>query len=468
MPWGLNLKMNKAMIGLEVHVQLVNLNTKLFCSCPSDYRGKPPNTNICPVCTGMPGTLPVLNSRAVEEALKIAISLGATPYQKSYFFRKSYFYPDLPKNFQITQYDKAGGYPIAHDGAIELSNGKKVRIERIHMEEDPGRIFYEGGRSEAKYALVDYNRSGIALVEIVSSPDMSTAAEAREYLERLISKLNDLGMRVQDFEGSIRCDVNVSYGGGERVEVKNVTGSSQVEKVVMYELMRQRTLYERGARVERETRAWDERRRITMSSRSKELESEYRYMPEPDLPSLTLDESFIEKIRRQIGGTYEERYNGLVNSGINQAIARRLARDSVLYSAYMKVKAESTIRARVASLLVNEVAYALKGSSRTELPADMEGLLKIAQNYDSIGDHKQVVELVRIWLNGGEVMVSKESSNPEVEKAVKEAIEENAEKLRGLDDKRKMEFLMGILTKRYGSANKRQFAAALLKELKLG
>ena len=459
--------MNNAMIGLEVHVQLVNLRTKLFCSCPSDYRGKPPNTNICPVCMGLPGTLPVLNSRAIEEALKIAISLGATPYEKSYFFRKSYFYPDLPKNFQITQYDKAGGYPIAHDGAMELSNGKRVRIERIHLEEDPGRIFYEGGRSGAKYALVDYNRSGIALVEIVTSPDMSTATEARDFIERLISKLNDLGMKVQDFEGSVRCDVNISYAGGERVEVKNVTGSSQVEKAVVYELMRQRTLYERGIKVKRETRAWDERRRITISSRSKELESEYRYMPEPDLPPVMIDKSLIEKIRMQIGGSYEERYNELVNSGINQAVARRLAGDLGLYSAYVKVKGDASIRERVASLLANEVAYALKGSGITKLPDDIEGLLKIARNYDSIGDHKQVVELVKIWLNGGNVEINKEGSNLDVEKAVKEVIQENAEKLKALDDRRKMEFLMGILIKRYGSANKRQFAEALLRELKL-
>ncbi len=460
--------MNKAMIGLEVHVQLVNLHTKLFCSCPSDYRGKPPNTNICPVCTGMPGTLPSLNKKAVEDALKIAISLGATPYEKSYFFRKSYFYPDLPKNFQITQYDKAGGYPIAHDGALELGTGKKVRIERVHMEEDPGRIFYEGGRSEARYALVDYNRSGIALVEIVSSPDMSSAAEAREFLEKLILTLNDLGMKVQDFEGSIRCDVNVSYGGGERVEVKNVTGSSQVEKVVLYEVMRQRTLYERGAKVDRETRAWDERRRITMSSRSKEVEAEYRYMPEPDLPALSLDKSFIELVRKQMGGTYDERFNELISSGINPAIAKRLAGDAMLYTVYRRAESSTQSRARLASLLVNEVAYVIKGSDVKELPQSVDGLLKIAKRYESISDHHRVVELVRLWLKGGKIEFNEGKSNLNIEGIVKEAIDENADKLQGLDGKRKMELLMGQLTKKYGNENKKQFAAALLMELKLG
>ncbi|MCL4344058.1 MAG: Asp-tRNA(Asn)/Glu-tRNA(Gln) amidotransferase subunit GatB [Nitrososphaerota archaeon] len=460
--------MNEVMIGLEVHVQLVNLRTKLFCSCPSDYRGKPPNTNICPICTGMPGTLPSLNKRAVEEALKIAISLGAAPYEKSYFFRKSYFYPDLPKNFQITQYDKAGGYPIAHDGTLELSNGKRVRIERIHMEEDPGRIFYEGGRSGARYALVDYNRSGIALVEIVSSPDMSSADEAREFLDKLIQILNDLGMKVQDFEGSIRCDVNVSYSGGERVEVKNVSGSSQVEKVVLFEVLRQRTLFERGAKVVRETRAWDEKRRITISSRSKEVEAEYRYMPEPDLPALSLGKDAIGLIREKMGGTYGERINELTASGINPEIAKRLARDITLYSVYRKAGSDEQLKSKLASLLVNEVAYAIKNRGVKKLPEDIGGLIEIAKKYDLISDHRHVVELVKLWLAGGHVEVNEGQSKINIESVVKSAIKDNMKKLQGLDDKRKMEVLMGQLVKKYGNANKKQFAAALLKELKLG
>ncbi|MGC8558027.1 MAG: Asp-tRNA(Asn)/Glu-tRNA(Gln) amidotransferase subunit GatB [Nitrososphaeria archaeon] len=468
MRWGLNGRMNDVMIGLEVHVQLVNLKTKLFCSCPSDYRGKPPNTNICPICTGMPGTLPALNRRAVEEALKIALSLSATPYEKSYFFRKSYFYPDLPKNFQITQYDKAGGYPVAHDGMLELGNGKKVRIERIHIEEDPGRIFYEGGRSGAKYALVDYNRSGIALVEIVSAPDMSSADEAREFLEKLTQILNDLGMSVQDFEGSIRCDVNISYGGGERVEVKNVTGSSQVEKVVLFEVLRQKTLYERGAKVLRETRAWDERRRITLPSRSKEVEAEYRYMPEPDLPVLSVDKSIVDSIRESTGGTYGERVNELTNSGINLEVAKRLARDSTLYSIYKRSSLSGQPKIKLASLLANEVAYAIKNADLKQIPQNIDGLVKIAEKYESISDHRQVVELVKTWLLGGNIEIKEEKSELNIESIVKQSIEENLSKLQGLDDKHKIEVLMGALVKKYGSANKKQFAAALIRELKLG
>ncbi len=335
------------------------------------------------------------------------------------------------------------------------------------MEEDPGRIFYEGGRSGARYALVDYNRSGIALVEIVSAPDMASADEAREFLEKLIQMLNDLGMIVQDFEGSIRCDVNVSYGGGERVEVKNVSGSSQVEKVVLFEVLRQRTLYERGAKVERETRAWDERRRITISSRSKEVEAEYRYMPEPDLPALSLDKSYIELIRERMGGTYDERVNELTVSGINPEIAKRLARDAALYSIYRKASSNEKLKVRLASLLVNEVAYVIKNTGLKEFPKDIEGLLEIAGKYDSISDHRHVVELVKLWLSGGHVEVDEGKSKIDIESVVKGVIEENWNKLQGLDDKRKMELLMGQLVKKYGSTNKKQFAAALLKELKL-
>ena len=174
--------MSHVKIGLEIHVQLVSLKTKLFCSCSADYRGKPPNTNVCPICMGLPGTLPVLNEKAIEEAIKVAKALSANISNISYFFRKNYFYPDLAKNFQITQYDKAGGIPFATGGYLKLSNGRKVRIRRIQLEEDPGRIYYEAGIQEARYSLIDYNRHGIALIEIVTEPDIREPREAREFL----------------------------------------------------------------------------------------------------------------------------------------------------------------------------------------------------------------------------------------------------------------------------------------------
>ncbi|MGC9208417.1 MAG: Asp-tRNA(Asn)/Glu-tRNA(Gln) amidotransferase subunit GatB [Nitrososphaeria archaeon] len=459
--------MNEVKIGLEVHVQLVNLRTKLFCSCSSDYRGKPPNLNICPVCTGLPGSMPSLNKKAVEEALKIAIMLNAQPYPVSYFFRKSYFYPDLPKNFQITQYDKAGGYPLAHDGSLKLTNGKVVRIERIHLEEDPGRIVYEGSRATARYSLIDYNRSGIALVEIVTAPDMSSAEEARDFVERLTQGLEDIGMSIKDFEGALRVDVNVSYAGGERVEIKNITGASSVEKAVIYEVFRQKTLYEKGIRVVRETRAWDEKRRITISSRSKEFEEEYRYMPEPDLPPIVISESLIERIKDEIKGSYEQRYESLLKDGINEELARKISSNRELYRIYELVRSkDSTLKAVAASVLANELSYLMKRDSIERLPDDVSGLVKILTNYDSLPDHSTVVEYLRKWISGEEVVIR--TSAPEAEdlrRQIEEIVRENYGRIKDLEYNKKFEYLMGILIRKYGKDKKKALVSALAEIL---
>ncbi len=458
--------MGNLKVGLEVHVQLVSLKTKLFCGCSADYRGKPPNTNICPVCTGMPGAMPSLNKKAVEEALKVALILNAKPYPVSYFFRKSYFYPDLPKNFQITQYDKAGGYPLAHDGFLEI-NGKTVRIERIHMEEDPGRIYYEGSRATARYSLVDYNRSGIALVEIVTAPDMESGKDAREFLEELMQRLEDVGINVREYEGSIRCDVNVSYGGGERVEVKNVSGASEVEKVVGYEELRQKSLFERGIRVVRETRMWDERRRITLTSRSKELEEEYRYMPEPDLPPLVISDELISKARSEIAGSFNERLSALIGDGINESVARRIATDIRLYRAYMELKgAASGHLPELANLLANEVSYVIKREGLESLPANLSPLAELAKNYQAIQDKRAAVEYIQSWLKGRPLpKVVGPRPGIDADAAVDEVLKTYFDKVKGLDERRRVDFLMGVLISKYGAENKKELARALLKKL---
>lgn len=455
--------MAEVKIGLEVHVQLVSLKTKLFCSCSSDYRDKAPNTNICPVCTGLPGSLPTLNKRAVEEALKVALALNAVPYPVSYFFRKTYFYPDLPKNFQITQYDKAGGYPLAHDGYLKLSNGKIVRIERIHLEEDPGRIVYEGSRATARYSLIDYNRSGIALVEIVTAPDMSAPEEAREFVEKLTSLLADIGIDVRNYEGGLRVDVNVSYEGGERVEVKNVTGASSVEKAISYEIFRQKTLAEKGIKIVRETRAWDEKRRITISSRGKEFEAEYRYMPEPDLPPIRVTEALIEKVKSEIGGSQEERYKELISDGINEEVAKKISSEKQLYDLYLKVKsAEPTLIKVGSNVLANEVSFILKRDGIQQLPVDISGLLEILKHYYELPDHSVIAEYVRKWIKGEKVEIIQAQTNPEaIKEEIYKMLSENYEKIKNLDYNKKFEFLMGLLIRRFGKENKK----VLVKEL---
>ncbi|MGB9660055.1 MAG: Asp-tRNA(Asn)/Glu-tRNA(Gln) amidotransferase subunit GatB [Nitrososphaerales archaeon] len=293
-------------IGLEVHCQLTNLKTKLFCSCSSDYREKEPNTLICPICMGMPGTLPVLNEKALEDAIMVAIALNSKISERMLFFRKNYFYPDMPKNFQISQYDKAGGVPLALGGYIQI-NGKKVRIRRIQLEEDPGKLSYEGTIESSNYTLVDYNRAGIALIEIVTEPDMETPKEARLFLEKLRSILEHLGISDGSLEGSMRCDANISLGGGKRVEIKNISSFKEVERALNFEITRQKSLIERGIVVGQETRHWDEVRRITISLRTKEEEQDYRYFPEPDLVPVIISKDQIKKIEQSMPELPDER-----------------------------------------------------------------------------------------------------------------------------------------------------------------
>ncbi len=307
----------EVIIGLEVHVQLTSLKTKLFCGCSSDYRNKEPNTVVCPVCLGLPGALPVLNMKAVEFAVMAALALNCKVSNRMLFFRKNYFYPDMPKNFQISQYDRAGGVPLAVNGYLSIENKneiKKIRLSRIHLEEDPGRLVHIGPIDESPYTLVDYNRAGIALLEIVTAPDIRSPREARLFLQKLRSILEHLGIFDGSLEGAMRCDANISLSGGTRVEVKNISSFKEVERALNFEILRQKGLRERGITVKRETRHWDETRRITVSLRAKEEEQDYRYFPEPDLVPVVLSEEFIEKIKEKIPELPEARIMRFIKS----------------------------------------------------------------------------------------------------------------------------------------------------------
>ncbi len=294
----------ETVIGLEVHVQL-KTKSKLFCGCSIEF-GAPPNTHTCPVCTGMPGVLPVVNRQAVEYAIKSALALNCQVLSRSIFARKNYFYPDLPKNYQISQYEE----PLARNGYLEIGTGggrKKVRIARINLEEDAGKLLHYVGSREIEGSLVDFNRCGVPLLEIVSSPDITSPEEAYTYLTTLKNILRYLEVSDCDMEkGSLRCDANVSVRPagkkelGVKAEVKNMNSFRAIQKALEYEVKRQVKALESKERIVQETRLWDEKKEKTHSMRSKEEAHDYRYFPEPDLVPLIVEKEWKENIKKTI------------------------------------------------------------------------------------------------------------------------------------------------------------------------
>lgn len=306
----MSIQNNDVIIGLEVHIQLTNLKTKLFCSCSNDYRGAEPNSYVCPICIGLPGSLPVINRKAIEFATRLAIVLSCEINNSMFFFRKNYFYPDMSKNFQISQYNKAGGKAFADGGVITIklnSHKKDIILNRIHLEEDPARLVHKGSIATSPYTLVDYNRSGVTLIEIVTEPVMSSPEEAREFLKQLKSIVQYSGIAVLDLEGSVRVDANISIKGHERSEVKNINSFKEVERALRHEIVRQKNLLKRGRELIQETRHWDDKRRITISLRTKEFEADYRYFPEQDLVPIEIDNLFIQKVKDKLPEMPNER-----------------------------------------------------------------------------------------------------------------------------------------------------------------
>ena len=297
----------ETVIGLECHVEL-STRTKMFCGCVNEF-GAEPNTHVCPVCLGHPGTLPVANRQAIEYTMKIALALGCEIAPRSFFHRKNYFYPDMPKNYQISQYD----LPIGVGGHLDVEVDGEVRrlgITRVHLEEDTGKTLHVGatGRiAEAEYALEDYNRAGVPLVEVVSEPDMRSPEEAVAYLRELRALLEALGVSdVRMEEGSLRCDANISVRQagnpeyGVKAEIKNMNSIRSVERALRFEAERQREALGSGETLIQETRHWDEDKGVTLPLRSKEYAFDYRYFPEPDLAPVEPDGGWIERLRTEL------------------------------------------------------------------------------------------------------------------------------------------------------------------------
>ncbi len=327
----------EAVIGLEVHVQL-NTTTKIFCNCSTEF-GAAPNTNVCPVCMGLPGVLPVLNEEVLKKAILAGLALNCEIAEFSKFDRKHYFYPDLPKNYQISQYD----LPIAKNGYLDIKTGgtkKRIRIRRLHMEEDAGKLLHSEING-VNYSYVDFNRTGVPLIEIVSEPDISTPEEAHLYLSLLKNRMRYIEVSDCNMEeGSLRCDANVSVRPkgasqlGVKTEVKNMNSFKAVEKALAYEIRRQIKLLEEGEKIVQETRLWNSTKEVTISMRSKEEAHDYRYFPEPDLVPIIVDKKWVEELKAtlpEMPDTKFERYVKEFNIPENNAEVITSEKDIALF-----------------------------------------------------------------------------------------------------------------------------------------
>jgi aspartyl-tRNA(Asn)/glutamyl-tRNA(Gln) amidotransferase subunit B len=374
-------------IGLEIHAQL-QTRTKVFCGCSTAF-GAPPNTQVCPVCLGLPGALPVLNGQAVDYAIKAALALGCDVRPESVFARKNYFYPDLPKGYQISQYER----PLALGGGLEITVGgasRRIGLTRIHMEEDAGKSLHEGFPDSDGRTYVDYNRSGVPLIEIVSEPDMRSAAEAAEFFSRLRDTLVWLGVNDGNMEeGSLRCDANVSVRPagqekfGTKAEVKNVNSFRYLQKAIEYEIDRQMELLESGGKVVQETRLFDSSTGRTQSMRSKEEAHDYRYFPEPDLPPVVIDAARTAAVRATMPELPEARRQRFVAAyGIPEYDAGVLTQSAPLADYFEQVAQTSGNPKMASNWIMGELLRTVKerGLSIADVtlaPSALAGLISL-------------------------------------------------------------------------------------------
>lgn len=426
--------MEDVIIGLEIHVQLNRLESKMFCGCSTAYHDSEPNTHTCPVCLGLPGSLPVLNKKAVEYGIKVGLALNCKIEEETLFYRKNYYYPDLPKGFQISQYD----FPLATWGHIMIRGDdgaeRNIRINRAHMEEDPGRLVHAGTIDKAKYTMVDYNRCGMPLLEVVTEPDLRSPREARAFLDKLKSILEYLDVFDGSMEGSMRVDANISLKGGDRSEVKNISGFKGVEKALSYEITRQKNLQRRNIKVVQETRHFDEIRNITVSIRSKVGAHDYRYFPECDLVPLRIASSVpaIQATLPELPDAKRERF--VASYGMTDDHAKSLTSEIKVANFYEAVAAKAKASPKlaavwVADVLKGELNYRDQGVDRFSPDHMVEIVNMLAANKIT---EDGAVEIIRTILDKGgspqEIVKDKGLGRAEdaaVVKAVKEAVAES-------------------------------------------
>ena len=386
----MRLDLWEAVIGLEIHAHLLTAS-KIFCGCSTAF-GAPPNTEVCPVCLGFPGALPVLNRGAVDHAIRAALALGCRINTSSIFARKNYFYPDLPKGYQISQYER----PLASDGALEYVTAegtRRIGITRVHLEEDAGKSLHEGFPDSGRKTYLDYNRSGVPLIEIVTEPDLRSASDAAEFFTRLRAILVWLGVNDGNMEeGSLRCDANVSVRRagavslGTKTEVKNLNSFRFVQKALEYKIERQIGRLEEGGRVVQETRLWDAAAGVTVSMRSKEEAHDYRYFPEPDLPPLSVSDARVAAIRVEMPELPEAHRRRFVAAyALPEYDAGQLTESRALAEYFEDAVRAGAAPKAASNWMMGELARALKEAAidvaRSPVTADrLAGLLALIEN----------------------------------------------------------------------------------------
>ena len=432
----------ETVIGLEVHCQL-KTNTKVWCNCDANYDEKDPNTSVCPICSGQPGALPKLNEKVLDYAIKAALALGCEVNKESHFDRKNYFYPDSPKNYQITQYFK----PYAENGKLEIvtNSGKEavVGIERIQIEEDTAKSIHTGSET-----LLNYNRASVPLIEIISKPEIKTAEEAYAYLNTLkdrlkYTKVSDVSMEL----GSLRCDANVSVRKkgdtklGTRTETKNLNSFKAVVRAIEYETNRQIDVIENGGRVIQETRLWDEENGITKPMRNKEEAMDYRYFPEPDLPAVIITKDRLEKVNAEMPEFADEKMRRFVKEyKLNEKEAMTLATEQELAEYYEAIVKETNDPRLSANWLLTEVLRVLKEKNInieefSVSAVNLGKLIKlIKSNVISSKIAKDVFEILLTEDRDPETIVKEKgwiqiSDDSEIEKIVEQVLEANAQSI---------------------------------------
>jgi len=480
----------KPTIGLEIHAEL-KTNSKMFCGCKNDPDEKRPNYNICPVCTAQPGTLPVANEEAIKKVIKTGLALNCKIAKDSKFDRKNYFYPDLPKGYQISQYDQ----PLCEGGYLDIE-GHKIRITRIHLEEDTGSLMHPEG---ADYSLVNLNRAGMPLMELVTEPDITSGKEAREFAEELQTIFKYLGVSDADMEkGQMRVEVNISISKdkklGTKVEIKNLNSFKVVEKAVDFEIKRQEEVLEAGEKIVQETRGWHDKKEITFSQREKEEAHDYRYFPEPDLPPMHFDDKFIEDIQKTMPELPEqkrERFKKeygledasvdffIVNKDLSEYYEKVVSEFEEWTTEEEKGEAHKKASRLVANYLISDVQGLMNGKEFVEkefkiTPENFAEFVKMIYKGEISSKIAKIVltEMFNTGADPSDIVKDKNLSqitdSGEIEKMIKEVIAANP---KAVDDYKagkgnSIQFLIGqIMAKSRGTASPDVAKEILLKLL---